>query len=67
MAWTDAEEGRIRTLEIAVNELQDIVKNKLVSKLTHRTLINLKQAEIDALQVRITSIETQLAVLQSQS
>lgn len=64
MAWTSAEKQRIETLETVINDLQVAVTN-LMSKQQMRQLLLIKQKEIDALTVRVASLESQIDVLQS--
>ena len=63
MAWTTSEQQRITALEEVINDLQVAISN-LMSKQQFSQLLILKQAEIDALTTRVTSLETQVAVLQ---
>lgn len=63
MAFTDAEEARILAIEKLLNELQVSVKN-LAAKQQIRQLLLLKQAEIDALTKRVTSLESMMALVQ---
>jgi len=64
MAFTDAEEIRIQTIEDTLNSLMTSITN-LVAKEQMRQLLLLKQRELDAAVVRIASLESQLEVLQS--
>lgn len=64
MAFTDAEETRIQTLEETVNELSTIVKQNLASKLEMRQLLLIKQTEIDALRREVDALQSQLTTLQ---
>ena len=63
MAWSDAEELRIETLEEIVNLLQTAVGN-LASKQQMQQLLLIKQAEVDALTDRVAALESQLAIIQ---
>jgi polyhydroxyalkanoate synthesis regulator phasin len=63
MAWTDAEEQRIETLEEVVNDLQTAASN-LASKQQMQQMLLIKQAEIDALTERVAALESQVTVLQ---
>lgn len=65
MAWTDAEETRVNTLEEYVNTLSTRI-SLLLSKEQMRQLLLIKQREIDALEARIVSLETQITTLQNQ-
>lgn len=64
MAWTTAETERITLLETVVNDLQ-VAVSKLMSKQQMRQLLLVKQQELDALTVRVASLEAQVEVLQS--
>lgn len=65
MAWTDAETSRINTLEEALNDLATAI-NHLASKQQLRQLLLIKQTTIDALTLRVASLEAQIATLQSE-
>jgi len=63
MAWTSAEESRVRAIETMLNKVQVAVTN-LVSKLQLNQLLMVKQKEIDALTQRVENLETQVQTLQ---
>jgi hypothetical protein len=63
MAMTDAEVQRITSVEEAVNDLSTVVNN-LAPKQELRQLQLLRQSEIDEIKQRLTSIESQLKILQ---
>jgi len=64
MSWTSAEENRIQTAEEMLNTLQTAVGN-LVAKQQWRQAVLLLQATIDALALRVSSLETQVTNLQA--
>jgi len=64
MAWSDAETERVQAIETMLNNLQVAISN-LASKQQIRQLLLLKQQEIDALTVRVASLETQITALQA--
>lgn len=63
MAWTNAEETRIRTIETVLNEIQTALSH-MITKDQFRQLMLLRQEEIDSLTRRVVSLESQLTVLQ---
>jgi polyhydroxyalkanoate synthesis regulator phasin len=66
MALTNAQLlQRIVILEEALEELTASMNN-LVTKKTANAAIALKQQEIDALKERVTNLESQIAILQSE-
>ena len=64
MAWTDAETQRIEYLETVVNSLQTAISN-VMSKEQMRQLIIVKQTEVNALTLRVASLESQITILQA--
>jgi len=64
MAFTDAEEQRIVAIEEAINDLATAVNN-LASKTQLSQLLAIKQAEVDALRKDVTSLQSQVELLQS--
>ena len=64
MAWTDAEEQRIETIEEVLNNANTAISN-LASKKQMSQLILVKQAQIDSLTERVAALESQLQVLQN--
>lgn len=64
MALTDAEKIRLETMETVINDLQVAISN-LMAKQQMRQLLQIKQKEVDALTVRVASLESQVAVLQA--
>ena len=65
MAMSDAEIERLTFLEAVVNKLQQAVLN-LASKEQLRQLTLLKQTDIDDHETRITSLESEVSILQAQ-
>ena len=65
MVWTSAEEKRIQAIETMLNNVQTAIGN-LMSKTQTQQLLLIKQTEIDDLKSRVSSLETQVATLQSQ-
>ena len=65
MAFTTGEETRIRNIEEAIVSLSTAVNN-LASKTQLSQLLLIKQAEIDALKRDVESLESQVALLQTQ-
>ena len=65
MAWTSTEEARIVAIETMLNDIQTAIGN-LMSKLQFKQLLLIKQAEIEALTTRVTSLEAEVSVLQGQ-
>lgn len=63
MALTVTEERRIQAIEKKLNELQTALNN-LVSKRQMKSLLNIRQAEIEDLKTRVTALETQIQALQ---
>lgn len=64
MAFSDAEELRIRNIETVLNDLQTAVNDNLASKQQMRQLILIKQSQIEELERRVDSLESQIALLQ---
>ena len=64
MAWTDAETQRIEYLETVINSLQTAISN-VMSKEQMRQLIIVKQTEVNALTLRVASLESQITILQA--
>jgi polyhydroxyalkanoate synthesis regulator phasin len=64
MAFTAAEESRINAIEVLLTKAQTAITN-LASQKQLRTLVVLKQKEIDDLTVRVTALESQVTALQS--
>ena len=64
MALTDSEKIRLETMETVINDLQVAISN-LMAKQQMRQLLQIKQKEVDALTVRVASLESQVAVLQA--
>lgn len=64
MAWTDAENTRVSTIETLLNKVQTAM-TKLMTKQQMRQLLLIKQKEVDALTLRVTALETQVLDLQS--
>lgn len=65
MAFTDAEESRIQAIEKILNDVQLATKN-LASKAQFNQLLMIKQKEIEALIVRIETLESEIALLQNE-
>jgi len=63
MAWTEAENTRVTTLEEAVNDLSTAISN-LMTKTQMRQLLLIKQREIDSLGNRVAALEAQVRILQ---
>jgi polyhydroxyalkanoate synthesis regulator phasin len=63
MAWTQAEEDRIKTLETVINSLQTAVAN-LMSKMQMRQLIMIKQAQVDELTRRVETLERLVQIIE---
>jgi len=63
MAFTTAEESRIKTIEEAINKVLTWL-NGMVSKKQLRQLLLLKQEEIESLKTRVTTLETEVQTLQ---
>lgn len=63
MAWTQAEEDRIKTLEIVINGLQTAVAN-LMSKMQMRQLLLIKQAQVDDLTQRVETLERLVQIIE---
>lgn len=66
MAWTDAENDRIGTIELLLNKIQTVILN-LASQKQLRNIVVLKQNEINDLTARVTALEQQVAILQKNS
>ena len=65
MAFTTGEETRIRNIEEAIVNLSTAVNN-LATKTQLSQLLLIKQAEIDTLKRDVESLESQVALLQTQ-
>jgi polyhydroxyalkanoate synthesis regulator phasin len=63
MAFTEAEEARIQAIETVLNQMQIAIKN-LAAKQQMRQLMLLKQGEVNSIGERVTSLESQIAILQ---
>jgi len=63
MAWTQAEEDRIKTIETVLNGLQTSVAN-LMSKMQMRQLIMIKQAQVDELARRVETLERLVQIIE---
>ena len=63
MAWTPAEEDRIKTLETVINGLQTAVAN-LMSKMQMRQLLLIKQAQVDDLTRRVETLERLVQIIE---
>jgi len=63
MAWSSAEEDRIKTLEIVINGLQTAVAN-LMSKMQMRQLLLIKQAQVDDLTQRVETLERLVQIIE---
>ncbi len=66
MAWTNPEETRIETIEKLLNQMQTAINN-LASQQQLRSLVALKQKEIADLTTRVSSLESQVTLLQKGS
>lgn len=55
---------RIQTIEDKLNEIQTALNNLIPKKIVNAA-IALKQQEIDTLQTRVTTLESQIAILQA--
>ena len=64
MAFSAAEEDRIKTIEQLLNKVQVAISN-LMSKQQFKQLLLIKQKEVDALTKRIETLESEIQVLQS--
>jgi polyhydroxyalkanoate synthesis regulator phasin len=64
MAWTPAETTRVLTLEEAINQMMVMINN-LNSKEQVRSLLLIKQNEIDSLTTRVANLEAQVLTLQN--
>lgn len=64
MAWSADEKERVLQIEQEINKIQVALTNVASTKQL-KTLLVLKQNEIDALTTRVTALESQLALLQS--
>ncbi len=63
MAWTEAEKTRVEALEKQMNIAQTAMLN-LASVQQLRSIVVLKQQEIDDLKSRVATLESQIATLQ---
>lgn len=66
MAWTDAENQRINAIELMLNKIQTAITN-LASQKQLRSIVALKQNEINDLTSRVVALEQQVAILQKNS
>ncbi len=66
MAFTDAENQRINAIELLLNKIQTVILN-LASQKQLRSIVVLKQNEINNLTARVTTLELQVAALQKNS
>lgn len=66
MSWTDDETSRVQAIEKAVIAIQLALKNVASSKQL-RTLLVLKQKEIDDLTTKTDNLQTQLSLMQAKS
>lgn len=66
MAWTDAENQRINAIELMLNKIQTAINN-LASQKQLRSIVALKQNEINDLTSRVVALEQQVAILQKNS
>lgn len=64
MSWTADETSRVQAIEKAVNAIQLALKNVASSKQL-RTLLVLKQKEIDDLTTKTDNLQTQLSLMQA--
>jgi len=63
MAFTAAEEIRLKAIEEMLNTLQTAIANTM-SKQQMRQLLLVKQKEVDELTTRVAALESQITVLQ---
>lgn len=63
MAWTETEELRIQAIEKRINEIQTALNN-MASRKQMKSIMNLRQAEIDDLKQRVAALEEQVQALQ---
>jgi hypothetical protein len=63
MAFTDAEEIRIQAIETCLNNLQTAVNNLSTRKMV-KALANVREQEIIDINAEITTLKTQIAILQ---
>lgn len=66
MSFTSAENDRINAIELLLNKIQTLI-TKLASQKQLRTLVLLKQQEINDLTSRVGTLEQQVATLQKNS
>lgn len=66
MAWTAAENDRINAIELMLNKIQTAITN-LASQKQLRSIVALKQNEINDLTSRVVALEQQVAILQKNS
>lgn len=66
MSFTAAETQRIEAIELMLNKIQGLI-TKLASQKQLRSIVVLKQNEINDLTARVTALESQLAILQKNS
>lgn len=66
MSFTPAETQRIEAIELMLNKLQDLI-TKLASQKQLRSIVVLKQNEINDLTARVAALESQIAILQKNS
>lgn len=55
---------RVEVIEAKLNEIQ-LALNALATKAQLKQLVNIRQAEIEDLKVRVTSLESQIQALQA--
>jgi hypothetical protein len=61
---TATEDLRLQAIETALNDIQTAI-NALATKTQLKQLLNIRQAEIEDLKQRVSSLETQILVLQN--
>ncbi len=66
MAFTAAENDRINAIELLLNKIQTTIIN-LASQKQLRSIVVLKQNEINDLTARVATLELQVATLQKNS
>jgi len=68
MALSTAEaetiEARFQAIETKLNQLQ-VAVNKLATKSQLKSLLNIRQAEIEDLKTRVTTLENKVSILES--
>ena len=63
MALTTEEAVRLQLIELQLNDVQDRI-NLLPTKQEVTAAVNVRQSEIDTLKITVTSLETQVELLQ---